>query len=148
MRSSSDAAAPRFGGEASVVASDSDPCTGVSGDGSEPGAGVNRTLLASLVDTLDLDPTIEGTVWASLALANAMTAMASARRYAWHSVGALGASELTAPARSAGTSAALKPRDGGAFGQRCEPRTYSIVPPWARVSSSATQHVTISAGTR
>jgi hypothetical protein len=33
-----------------------------------------------LVETLSLDPVIEETVWESLALANAMTAMASARR--------------------------------------------------------------------
>ena len=40
------------------------------------------------------------------------------------------------------------PRSGGTFGQRCEPRAYSIVPPSARVSSSATQQVIISGGTR
>jgi pyrroloquinoline quinone (PQQ) biosynthesis protein C len=37
-----------------------------------------------------------------------MTAMATTRRYAWHSVGALGAIELTAPGRSACTAAGLK----------------------------------------
>jgi pyrroloquinoline quinone (PQQ) biosynthesis protein C len=37
-----------------------------------------------------------------------MTAMASCRRYAWHSVGALGAIELTAPERSAATAAGLR----------------------------------------
>ena len=42
------------------------------------------------------------TVWESLSLANAMTAMATARRYAWHSLGALGVIELTAPGRSDG----------------------------------------------
>jgi hypothetical protein len=70
--------------------------------------GMHGPMLASLVDTLRLDPEIETTVWESLALANAMTAMASARRYAWHSVGALGVVELTAPARSACTAAGLK----------------------------------------
>jgi hypothetical protein len=70
--------------------------------------GMHGPMLASLVDTLDLDPQIETTVWESLALANAMTAMASARRYAWHSVGALGVVELTAPGRSACTAAGLK----------------------------------------
>jgi len=70
--------------------------------------GMHGPMLGSLVDTLRLEPTIEGTVWESLALANAMTAMASARRYAWHSVGALGAIELTAPGRSACTAAGLK----------------------------------------
>ncbi len=34
--------------------------------------------------------------------------MATTRRYAWHSVGALGVIELTAPSRSAPTAAALR----------------------------------------
>jgi hypothetical protein len=63
--------------------------------------GMHGPMLASLIETLDLEPRIETTVWESLALANAMTAMATARRYTWHSVGALGAIELTAPGRSA-----------------------------------------------
>jgi hypothetical protein len=70
--------------------------------------GMHGPMLALLVGTLDLDPSIEATVWESLALANAMTAMASTRRYAWHSVGALGVIELTAPGRSAHTAAALR----------------------------------------
>jgi hypothetical protein len=70
--------------------------------------GMHGPMLGSLVDTLALEPEIETTVWESLALANAMTAMASARRYAWHSVGALGAVELTAPGRSACTAEGLK----------------------------------------
>jgi pyrroloquinoline quinone (PQQ) biosynthesis protein C len=37
-----------------------------------------------------------------------MTAMATSRRYAWHSVGALGVIELTAPGRSAATAAGLR----------------------------------------
>lgn len=71
-------------------------------------AGMHGPMLNGLVDTLALEPTIENTVWQSLALANAMTAMASTRRYAWHSVGALGVIELTAPGRSACTAAGLK----------------------------------------
>ncbi len=70
--------------------------------------GMHGPMLGSLIGTLDLDPQIETTVWESLALANAMTAMASARRYAWHSVGALGAIELTAPGRSACVAEGLK----------------------------------------
>ena len=70
--------------------------------------GMHGPMLNSLVDTLDLEPETETTVWESLALANAMTAMASARRYAWHSVGALGVVELTAPGRSACTAEGLK----------------------------------------
>lgn len=63
--------------------------------------GMHGPMLGGLVETLDLDPQIETTVWESLALANAMSAMATTRRYAWHSVGALGVIELTAPGRSA-----------------------------------------------
>jgi hypothetical protein len=63
--------------------------------------GMHGPMLGELVATLDLTPTIETTVWESLALANAMTAMATSRRYAWHSVGALGVIELTAPRRAA-----------------------------------------------
>ncbi|MEO6093699.1 MAG: iron-containing redox enzyme family protein [Novosphingobium sp.] len=70
--------------------------------------GMHGPMLARLGETLELSPTIETTVWESLALANAMTAMATTRRYAWHSVGALGVIELTAPARSACTAAGLR----------------------------------------
>lgn len=70
--------------------------------------GMHGPMLDGVVETLALDPTIEGTAWESLALANAMTAMATARRYAWHSVGALGAIELTAPARSACVAQGLR----------------------------------------
>jgi hypothetical protein len=70
--------------------------------------GMHGPMLAELVETLGLDPQIETTAWESLALANAMTAMATARRYAWHSVGALGAIELTAPGRSACVAQGLK----------------------------------------
>lgn len=70
--------------------------------------GMHGPMLNQLVDILALDPTIENTVWESLALANAMTAMATSRRYAWHSVGALGVIELTAPGRSRHTAAALR----------------------------------------
>ena len=48
---------------------------------------------------LGLEPTIEGTLWQSLALANTLTAFATTRRYTYHSVGALGVVELTAPTR-------------------------------------------------
>ena len=70
--------------------------------------GMHGPMLAVLIDTLDLAASIDDTVWESLALANAMTGMATARRYAWHSVGALGVIELTAPDRSAATAAGLR----------------------------------------
>lgn len=63
--------------------------------------GMHGPMLDALVETLEVDPVIENTVWESLALANVMTALATSRRYAWHSVGALGVIELTAPGRSA-----------------------------------------------
>lgn len=70
--------------------------------------GMHGPMLGQLVAILDLDTRIEKTVWESLALANAMTAMASSRHYAWHSVGALGVIELTAPDRSAHTARGLR----------------------------------------
>jgi hypothetical protein len=70
--------------------------------------GMHGPMLDVLVETLALDPQIDDTVWESLALANAMTAMATTRRYAWHSVGALGVIELTAPGRSACTAKGLR----------------------------------------
>lgn len=79
--------------------------------------GMHGPMLGRLVGVLSLDPQIETTVWESLVLANAMTAMATTRRYAWHSVGALGVIELTAPGRSACTAAALR-RIGLTNGER------------------------------
>lgn len=70
--------------------------------------GMHGPMLHRLVDALDLRPSIEHTVWESLALANAMTAMATRRDYAWHALGALGVIELTAPGRSAAVAAGLK----------------------------------------
>lgn len=70
--------------------------------------GMHGPMLDALVERLDLDPAIDTTVAESLALANAMTAMATARRYAWHSVGALGAIELTAPGRAACVARGLR----------------------------------------
>ena len=70
--------------------------------------GMHGPMLERLVDALGLEPSIDGTVSESLALANAMTAMATRRDYAWHALGALGAIELTAPARSAAVAAGLK----------------------------------------
>jgi hypothetical protein len=70
--------------------------------------GMHGPMLHRLVAALGLQPTIERTVWESLALANAMTAMATRRDYAWHAIGALGVIELTAPDRSAAVAKGLK----------------------------------------
>lgn len=70
--------------------------------------GMHGPMLHHLIETLELNPTIEATVRESLLLANAMTAMATNRSYAWHSVGALGVIELTAPGRSAMVAQGLR----------------------------------------
>ena len=70
--------------------------------------GMHGPMLDILVERLELKPRIEATVVESLALANAMTAMATSRRYAWHSVGALGVIELTAPGRAACVAKGLR----------------------------------------
>ena len=70
--------------------------------------GMHGPMLAVLVDGLRLKPEIEMTAPESLMLANAMTAMATNRFYAWHSVGALGAIELTAPGRAACVARGLR----------------------------------------
>src|SRR5665213_3437584 len=70
--------------------------------------GMHGPMLSILIESLDLEPEIETTIPESLALANAMTAMATNRCYAWHSVGAMGAVELTAPGRSACTARGLR----------------------------------------
>jgi len=70
--------------------------------------GMHGPMLSRLVTALKLEPGVGNTVWQSLALANAMTAMATTRRYTWHAVGALGAIELTAPGRSAATAQGLR----------------------------------------
>src|SRR5438270_615359 len=65
-------------------------------------------LLAALAEHLQLDPLPETTVTESLALANTMAGLAANRRYAYHSVGALGVIEMTAPDRAAAVAAGLK----------------------------------------
>ena len=70
--------------------------------------GMHGPMLHTISEVLEVQPSIENTVGESLALANAMTAMATSRRYAWHSVGALGVIELTAPGRSAQVAKGLR----------------------------------------
>ena len=70
--------------------------------------GMHGPMLERLVHSLNLNPVIDDTVWESLALANAMTAMATHRDYVWQALGALGVVELTAPARSAAVASGLK----------------------------------------
>jgi hypothetical protein len=70
--------------------------------------GMHGPMLERTVKGLGLAPTIEGTMWQSLCLANTMTALATTRRYAYQSVGALGVVELTAPTRVACVADGLK----------------------------------------
>ena len=57
-------------------------------------------MLERLSHALDLEPSMDGTVWESLALGNLLAGLAANRRYAYHALGALGAVELTAPGRA------------------------------------------------
>ncbi len=70
--------------------------------------GMHGPMLERTNVALGLSPRIEATLWQSLCLANTMTAFATTRRYAWHSIGALGVVELTAPTRVACVDAGLK----------------------------------------
>lgn len=73
--------------------------------------GMHGPMLARAVAELGLTPTIDDTLWPSLALANTLTAFATTRRYAWHAIGALGVVELTAPGRVALVGKGLKRLD-------------------------------------
>ena len=65
-------------------------------------------MLSNMVEALDLQPTINTTVWQALALSNTMIGLATARRYAYQSIGALGVIELTAPGRVKQVSIGMK----------------------------------------
>ncbi len=69
--------------------------------------GMHGPMLSRLARALQLN-TNGDTVWESLALSNLMVALATARHYAYQSIGALGVIELTAPGRSALVNAGLK----------------------------------------
>ena len=62
--------------------------------------GMHGPMLERLSDHLELHPSAQTTVPEALALGNAMVALARHRRYAFHSVGALGVIEMTAPGRA------------------------------------------------
>jgi hypothetical protein len=65
-------------------------------------------LLERLANFLDIDARPERVIAESLALGNAMLAMARSRRYCFQSIGALGAIEMTAPTRAGFVDAGLK----------------------------------------
>lgn len=70
--------------------------------------GMHGPLLEKLARALDVKLPTSQVVWESLALSNLMAAFACNRRFAFHSVGALGVIELTAPGRAALVNAGLK----------------------------------------
>jgi len=70
--------------------------------------GMHGPMLELLAHRLGLTPSVDTTVWESLALANTMAALAGSRRYAYHSVGAMGVIEQTAPGRAALVAKGLK----------------------------------------
>jgi len=70
--------------------------------------GMHGPMLDRTVQGLGLTPSIDGTCWQSLALANTLTAFATTRRYVYHSIGALGVVELTAPTRVGAVAEGLK----------------------------------------
>ena len=71
-------------------------------------SGMHGPMLGRLADAFAVSPTPETTVWESLALGNLMIALAATRRYAYQSIGALGAIELTAPTRAVYVAEALR----------------------------------------
>ncbi len=70
--------------------------------------GMHGPMLEVIAERLGLRPDLESTVPESLALANTMAGLACNRRYAYHSVGALGVIEQTAPSRAILVAAGLK----------------------------------------
>jgi hypothetical protein len=64
------------------------------------GKGMHGPMLERLAEHFGLAPTPETVVPESLALGNTMIALARHRRYAYHSIGALGVIEMTAPTRA------------------------------------------------
>jgi len=70
--------------------------------------GMHGPMLERVVKELALEPTIASTVWESLALGNLMVGLATNRRYAYQSIGALGVIEMTAPGRVSLINAGLQ----------------------------------------
>ena len=71
-------------------------------------SGMHGPLLDRLASALSVAAAVADIVPASLSLSNLMVALAWNRRYAFQSLGALGAIELTAPGRAAQVNAGLR----------------------------------------
>ena len=70
--------------------------------------GMHGPLLEHLSQALGLQPDVQTSVWEALALANTMAGLAANRRFAFHSIGALGVIEMTAPDRAAAVAKGLR----------------------------------------
>lgn len=70
--------------------------------------GMHGPMLEQLARGLELEQDCDDVVSVSLALGNLMVALAMNRRYAYHSIGALGVIELTAPGRAVCVNRGLK----------------------------------------
>jgi hypothetical protein len=70
--------------------------------------GMHGPLLERLADYLEVNAQPDNVIAESLALGNAMLAMARSRHYSFHSIGALGAIEMTAPTRAGYVDTGLK----------------------------------------
>jgi hypothetical protein len=70
--------------------------------------GMHGPMLEQLAFAFDLQPDCADVVSEALALGNLMVALAMNRRYAYQSIGALGAIELTAPGRAVCVNRGLK----------------------------------------
>jgi hypothetical protein len=70
--------------------------------------GMHGPMLEGLANYLEIDPQPGAIVPEALALGNIMVGLARNRRYAYQSIGALGAIEMTAPTRAGFVDAGLK----------------------------------------
>lgn len=70
--------------------------------------GMHGPMLQVLAEALNVKPLTDTNVWEATALNNLMAGLASNRRYAYQSLGALGVIELTAPGRAAHVSRGLR----------------------------------------
>lgn len=70
--------------------------------------GMHGPMLEQLAVALNIEPGCDDVVPESLALGNLMIALATNRRYAYQSIGALGVIELTAPGRAVCVNRGLK----------------------------------------
>jgi len=71
-------------------------------------AGMHGPMLDRLATEIGVDRDPESIIWEARALSNLLIALASTRDYAYHSVGALGVVELTAPGRAQQVNCGLK----------------------------------------